>query len=118
MIVDRSAERIVVTCMFVGCALAGAVISSVYACGGSSILTPPTGPGADYPCGVGWAVCPNSPPAPHRVCCLEGDVCGGYAGPNVPQTCPAGVCCNEMLDVSATRDGGKRARNYSPKTER
>ena len=33
----------------------------------SRVLTPKTGPGTDYPCGVGGVVCGDSPPATN--CC-------------------------------------------------
>jgi len=51
---------------------------------GASILTPPTGPGTAYPCGIGGVSCPGN------MCCNEGNVCGsnsGFAG------CPEGQCC-------------------------
>jgi hypothetical protein len=91
------------------------LVAHLLGCGRDSILTPPVGPNTSYPCGVGWYVCPNSPPAPHRSCCLEGDACGGDAGPNVPQTCPAGQCCDEQPTPEARRDGG--ARSYEQRRE-
>jgi hypothetical protein len=66
-------------------------------CASPSILTPPTGPGTDYPCGVNWYVC-----AKGGGCCMESDVCGGDQGPNQPVVCPEGMCCNEGLDVAGT----------------
>jgi hypothetical protein len=42
-----------------------------------------TGPGSEYPCGVGGVECAGA------MCCYSGEVCGG----DVPPTCPANTCC-------------------------
>lgn len=60
---------------------------------------PPSGPGTNYPCGIDWYVCRNSPLKPAG-CCRVSDVCGGDQGPNQPVICPEGTCCNEGLDVA------------------
>lgn len=39
-------------------------------------IEPKTGPGTDYPCGVGWFVCGDvGAPSSTYVCCIEGNVC-------------------------------------------
>lgn len=48
----------------------------------ATILTPPTGPGTDYPCGLYGVECSN------HMCCGEGFACGVD-----DPTCPAGMCC-------------------------
>ena len=48
-----------------------------------SILTPPTGPGTTYPCGVQGLVCTTNG-IPNHGCCLEGEVCGGDPKTNYP----------------------------------
>ncbi len=92
-----------------------ALFDEFVGCGRDSIVVPPTGPGTSYPCGVGWYVCPNSPPAPHRACCRETDVCGGDQGPNLPETCGVvGQCCAN--GIALVRDAG--AHTYEQKRER
>jgi hypothetical protein len=82
-----------------GVLLGGTVALLVlHACGCStpSVLTPATGPGTDYPCGVSGRVCQN------KMCCGEYDVCGGD-----DPSCPVGSCCffGEPPEFM-TRDGG------------
>jgi hypothetical protein len=77
---------------------------------GPSILTPKTGPGTDYPCGVGWYVCPNSP-VKGGGCCLESDVCGGQQ-PDQPVTCPSGMCCNEGIGQNDEAKRKPKPRRY------
>lgn len=57
-------------------------VCAVIACS-HSVLTPPSGPGTVYPCGLQGISCGNG------MCCWLGDVCGG--GPF--NGCPAGYCC-------------------------
>lgn len=78
--------------------LAAVLLALTFAACGESILTPATGPGTEYPCGVGHTVCTDG------MCCGVGDVCGG-SFPNVG--CPAGACCYEGLDA-VSRDAGLR----------
>jgi hypothetical protein len=49
---------------------------------GCGILQVKTGPGTDYPCGVGGVVCPE------EMCCFENSMCG-----NGGNGCPADSCC-------------------------
>ena len=62
-----------------------ALLLMLVACASStpSILTPKTGPGTDYPCGVHGRSCGN------HMCCDEEEACGGvpFSG------CPANMCC-------------------------
>jgi hypothetical protein len=48
-----------------------------------AILDAKTGPGTDYPCGVGGVSCGG------HECCPQYNVCGGTAFSG----CPAGQCC-------------------------
>jgi hypothetical protein len=76
-------------------------------CQTPGVLTPGTGPGTAYPCGIDGVVCSDSPDggplAPTGMCCTEGQVCGG-AFPNVG--CPSGMCCAEGLSFGG--DAGRR----------
>jgi hypothetical protein len=47
------------------------------------LVSPPTGPGTEWPCGLRGVVCGGG------MCCWSGDVCGGkpFSG------CPAASCC-------------------------
>lgn len=68
-----------------------AIIVLSFAAQACSALSAKTGPGTDYPCGVGGVVCS------HAMCCDEGSVCGGD-----DPTCPAGQCCfvgSDSLDA-------------------
>jgi hypothetical protein len=82
--------------------LGGALALVMYSCLGlgcntPAILTPPIGPGTEWPCGYHGRVCKNS------MCCGEFDVCG-----EDDPSCPANSCCfyGEDPEFSATRDGG------------
>lgn len=76
------------------------------------ILTPATGNGTPYPCGVNWYVCAKSP-LQGGGCCMNGDVCGGDQGPNVPVTCETGMCCaGGEGGYSVSLDGGTVRRTY------
>lgn len=44
-------------------------------------ITPPTGPGTEWPCGVWGVQCPNG------ACCPYAHECGGNG------RCPEGACC-------------------------
>lgn len=55
-----------------------------------AILTPPTGPGTEYPCGVNGVVCVGADAKPTGMCCPETFVCGGPY-PNIG--CFSGECC-------------------------
>jgi hypothetical protein len=59
------------------------VLLLVSACMTPLVLTPETGPGTPYPCGVGGHSCGG------HLCCSEDFICGGtpYSG------CPATLCC-------------------------
>lgn len=48
-------------------------------------LTPPTGPGTSYPCGVGGVECRTQ-----HTCCSGVETCGGEPG---SVGCPPGACC-------------------------
>lgn len=56
---------------------------TLFACTTPNILTPKTGPGTDYPCGLQGIACGN------HYCCWQGDVCGegAFSG------CPVNYCC-------------------------
>jgi hypothetical protein len=57
------------------------------ACGANTILTPPTGPGTEYPCGVDGTVC-----TVQKTCCPANNTCGGEPD---AVGCPPGECCFE-----------------------
>lgn len=62
----------------------GAAALFAAGCATPAILTPATGPGTLYPCGVDGQVCPDT-----SECCATDEVCGGqpFSG------CPEGMCC-------------------------
>lgn len=64
----------------------------------SKYVTPPSGPGTQWPCGLQAHPCE----VPARTCCPNGSACGdGFHG------CPADACCyGGSSMVGATRDGG------------
>jgi hypothetical protein len=66
------------------------------ACTAPATLTPATGPGSDYPCGVGGKLCID------KGCCSESEDCGGAPG------CPAHSCCFFGTERSVDPDAGKR----------
>lgn len=74
---------------------------AISACAAPSILTPATGPGTDYPCGVHGLVCR----AHAGYCCNENEVCGGD-----DPSCPAGMCCfvGSSLDLQARKSHAQR----------
>ena len=53
-----------------------------------AVLDAKTGPGTDWPCGVGNVVCSG------KMCCTHGFICGGD-----DFRCPAGQCCFEGDDM-------------------
>lgn len=57
-------------------------------------VTPPVGPGTDYPCGLQGLQCPDG------ACCGLNDTCGA-----AHSRCPAGYCCYNGPSF-ASRDGG------------
>lgn len=64
-------------------------------------LTPPQGPGTEYPCGLRGLSCGSG------LCCWEGDVCGSDAPFS---RCPAGYCCADGTGArphEATKDAHK-----------
>lgn len=71
-------------------------VALVLACHGT--LTPATGPGTSYPCGIGGVSCGN------HACCPENHICG-YVGPFA--RCEPGYCCYDGPDWPGARpDGG------------
>jgi hypothetical protein len=65
------------------------------ACATPRILTPPTGPSTNYPCGINGVECGD------HTCCYEDEICGG--GPF--NGCPAHACCPAQW--SPVPDGAK-----------
>lgn len=63
------------------------------------LLTPETGPGTAYPCGIGGVECGGG------ACCPEYHVCG-YDGPW--SRCEPGYCCYDGPDM-ASRDAAADA---------
>ena len=55
---------------FTLCAAAGALLAVALTSCAPGILTPATGPGSDYPCGVGLHQCPRS-----SLCCSDEETC-------------------------------------------
>lgn len=80
--------------------IACAALVALVACSTPAVLTPKTGPGTSYPCGVGGVECPG------HMCCGEGETCGG-AFPAVG--CPAGQCCFVGYDVGSARGAASHA---------
>jgi hypothetical protein len=66
------------------------------ACGTPLLLTPATGHGTPYPCGVGGAACGGD------MCCSEGFICGNA---DAFVACPVGMCC--WVGESMAPDGGR-----------
>ena len=66
------------------------------ACTTPSTLTPATGPGTDYPCGVDGRQCSD------KGCCSQSEACGGEPG------CPAHSCCFSGEERSSEPDAGRR----------
>lgn len=58
------------------------------ACYGSDVITPPTGPGTEYPCGVWGVECSHD--AKGSMCCPQDHICG-TTGPF--SQCTPGYCC-------------------------
>lgn len=69
--------------LFVACSIAFASLASS-ACQTPAILEVKTGPGTDYPCGVGGTMCKGGTSL-HPVCCARGMACtnGFIDGPDV-----------------------------------
>lgn len=65
------------------------------ACTAPATLTPATGPGTSYPCGVDGKVC-----ADHG-CCSQSESCGGEPG------CPAHSCCFTGEERASSPDAGE-----------
>lgn len=82
------------------------------ACATPSILTPATGPGTTYPCGVTGVVCLTPQGQPSGYCCDQNNVCGGQQ-PDAFQSCPVGTCCYEG---SAADFGARRQRPQTRST--
>lgn len=57
----------------------------VAACNTPTILTPKTGPGTPYPCGVNGTLCTTQ-----HMCCGPDETCGGEPA---SVGCPKGMCC-------------------------
>ncbi len=76
------------------------------ACNTPRILTPGTGPGTAYPCGVNGVVCLTPQGRPSGFCCDEHNVCGGEQ-PHTPMTCPVGACCYVGVDSVRAPDAGR-----------
>jgi hypothetical protein len=68
----------------------------VAACTTPSVLTPATGPGTAYPCGVDGHACSN------KACCSNAEVCGGDE-----IGCPPTMCCFVGEDRTFSFDAGR-----------
>lgn len=88
----------------------GTVTATLFAfalarCVAPAILTPPSGPGTPYPCGIGGTVCMGEDGGATGMCCGSDEVCGGapFSG------CAAGFCCyiGAGARSDASRDGGR-----------
>lgn len=75
-------------------------------CATPAILTPPSGPGTEWPCGTSAHQCLDAQGSATGTCCDDGYVCGGQ-GADSFQTCPAGECC---FVGSEGRRAGERVR--------
>jgi len=77
-----------------------ATLGGAPGCHTPPILTPPTGPGTSYPCGVSGLVCTTNG-APNGYCCGETQTCGAddrhtkYPSAAEDPTCPSGSCCDD-----------------------
>jgi hypothetical protein len=80
-------------------AVAAALVVTPFCATPAILLPADNGTSAEYPCGVGWYVCPGETKRP-RHCCAEGDTCGGVQ-PGVFVTCAPGMCCDERDTVSS-----------------
>lgn len=69
------------------------------------ILTPKTGPGTDYPCGVHGILCRPG------WCCSDTDICGSA---EAGSRCPPMECCFEGAD-EPTFGGRKPTPQWEPK---
>lgn len=96
-------KDIVVLMWFSVCVALGFAVGP--SCAPLAILQPAdNGTSAEYPCGVGWYVCPAETKHPYH-CCADGDTCGGVQ-PGVFETCAQGMCCDER--DTATRWGASK----------
>lgn len=100
--------------------LAGVLLLAALACNSPAItgLTPKTGPGTDYPCGVAGLVCTTNG-VPNHECCTEGDVCGAadqktqYPSMAEDPSCPAGACCDERQIPAMSRRQQRHQRDIN-----
>jgi hypothetical protein len=69
--------------MVIGCTYLAAIV--VAACNTPTILTPKTGVGTSYPCGVNGTLCTTQ-----HMCCGPNETCGGEPA---SVGCPKGMCC-------------------------
>lgn len=58
------------------------LVIGLFGFGACDVITPPSGPGTAYPCGLHGHSCGNG------YCCADGEECG-----NLSKTCPADSCC-------------------------
>jgi hypothetical protein len=84
---------------------------SIAACDWFNRVDPPisTAPRKGYPCGINGLVCVGADSKPTKMCCDQGEVCGG-AFPNAG--CPAGECCDEL--IGANRHNADAAKGEHP----
>lgn len=100
--------------------LAGALLLAALACNSPAItgLTPKTGPGTDYPCGVEGLVCTTNG-VPNHTCCTEGDACGAtdpktqYPSLAEDPSCFAGECCDVRQVPAMAKRPKRRAREVN-----
>lgn len=69
-----------------------AILLVLAACSTPGILTPATGAGTSFPCGVQGTVCLTPAGRPSGFCCPSENVCGGQQ-PDTFQSCPENACC-------------------------
>lgn len=82
--------------------LATLSVLAIVACQSAGVLTPPTGPGTEYPCGINGHECPDSMCCDNNSTCCDGTSCtkgyceyvgdalfGARRDAGVPQLVPA-----------------------------
>lgn len=80
-----------------------AVIVAINGCSTPAILTPPSGPGTEYPCGVNGVECES------KLCCPQGFTCGGGT---YSVGCPKDECC--FVEENPTMGARRNVKQTEP----